>query len=524
MDITRRSLLAAAPAAGIAASTGILAAPARAQVPLTREEHRAIVVGSGFGGGVATLRLAEAGVPVLMLERGREWRAGPNSETFPHANQPDKRMVWHGSMDRIAGQRVDLDPYVGLIDAFVGENMTALAPAGLGGGSLIYQGMSLQPAEHVFNEFLPEALDWRTLDREYYPRVARMLHLAVAPDELIASPTYAPSRVLAENARRAGLPVSKIPMPIDWNFALAELRGEMKPSYTNGDGALGVNNGGKYSVDATYIRAAQATGLAQVETQHEVTDVERAPDGKWVLRVNRTDLTGRVVEQKILTTPTLVMAAGSVHTTRLLVRARDRGYVSDLPEAIGQGWGTNADRIYGWHDPSTPFGAAQGGPVVYGSLNWDDANAAHTVIQASIPPLGMDLRTTTMVGYGVSRDRGHFRYNAARDDAVLHWPAGGDADIQWNHIHPTALKLAGPTGRLIDTNAVHNTTWHALGGVCMGEAADLDGRVYGQRGLYVVDGALLPGNAGACNPSMTIAAVAERALDNIVRNDVGVSI
>ncbi|WP_238072588.1 GMC oxidoreductase, partial [Rhodococcus zopfii] len=54
-----------------------------------------------------------------------------------------------------------------------------------------------------------------------------------------------------------------------------------------------------------------------------------------------------------------------------------------------------------------------------------------------------------------------------------------------------------------------------------GSVCDLDGRVLGQRGLYVLDEALMPGNAAACNPSMTIAAVAERALDNLVARDVG---
>ncbi|MDF2468330.1 MAG: cholesterol oxidase, partial [Rhodococcus erythropolis] len=63
--------------------------------------------------------------------------------------------------------------------------------------------------------------------------------------------------------------------------------------------------------------------------------------------------------------------------------------------------------------------------------------------------------------------------------------------------------------------------WHPLGGACMNSVCDLDGRVLGQRGLYVLDGALLPGNSAACNPSMTIAAVAERALENIVKDDVG---
>lgn len=113
-------------------------------------------MGSGFGGGVSALRLTQAGVPVLMLERGREWKSGPNQDTFPLATKPDKRLLWHGATERVAGQRVEVEPYVGLIDAFAGENMTALAPAGLGGGSLVYQGMSLQPAEHVFNEYLPE--------------------------------------------------------------------------------------------------------------------------------------------------------------------------------------------------------------------------------------------------------------------------------------------------------------------------------------------------------------------------------
>ena len=55
----------------------------------------------------------------------------------------------------------------------------------------------------------------------------------------------------------------------------------------------------------------------------------------------------------------------------------------------------------------------------------------------------------------------------------------------------------------------------------MGSVCDLEGRVLGQRGLYVLDGALMPGNTAACNPSMTIAAVAERALDHLVANDVG---
>ncbi|MBO0854047.1 MAG: cholesterol oxidase, partial [Nocardia sp.] len=319
-------------------------------------------------------------------------------------------------------------------------------------------------------------------------------------------------------------PVSKIPMPIDWNYALAELRGRMKPSYTNGDGALGVNNGGKYSVDVTYIAAAEATGRVTVEPLHHVTDVERAPDGRWRVHVDHIDTAGNVLEQKILTTGTLIMAAGSLNTTRLLVRAVAKGAIPGMPDGLGGNWGTNADRIYSWTCLDDDIEPVQGGPVIYGSLNWADPHKATTVIQASMPPMGMDTRTTTLVGYGVSSARGHFAYDARTDDALLHWPKEGDAAAQNGYIGPLVQRIAGTAGTLFDNNTVFPSTWHALGGATMGTVCDLEGRVHGQRGLYVLDGALLPGNCAACNPSMTIAAVAERALDRLVTHDVGATI
>ncbi|WP_238420360.1 GMC oxidoreductase [Gordonia sp. 'Campus'] len=527
---TRRSFLKAAgavTAAGAAVTAGsasVASASPRRRVRRTREEHRVVIVGSGFGGGVAALRLAQAGVPVLLLERGKRWPTGPNSETFPRASSPDKRMLWHESTPNLFGKPLSVEPYVGLFESVAGANMTALCPAGLGGGSLVYQGMTLQPSEAVFAEHFPNALDWQLMNRVHYPRVARMLGASVAPDSVVRSPQYLAPRQFAKRVRAEGLPLQKIPMPIDWGYAEAELRGEMKPAYTNGDGAIGVNNGGKHSVDVTYIREAEATGLVQVRTLHTVRQVGRRPDGKWALEVERTDQFGNVLEHNELITPTVFMAAGSVNTTKLLVKAQAAGTIRDLPDGLGHGWGTNADRIYTWTSPSIDFGAVQGGPVVFGSPNWSDPKSAFTIIQASLPPLPVYVGTTMMVGFGVSSGRGAITYDSAVGDAVIRWPHEGDSEIQTKHIDRTVRRIAGPDAILTDTNAVFPSTWHALGGANMGTVCDLEGRVKGQRGLYVVDGALMPGNTAACNPSMTIAAVAERALDRIVADDVGVVI
>ncbi|MEW2353135.1 GMC oxidoreductase [Spirillospora sp. NPDC029432] len=522
-EISRRSLLAGTAATGALSVLG--ASPARAarrgSVPVSREERRLVIIGSGFGGGVAALRFAQAGVPSLVLERGLWWRTGPNAETFPHATSPDKRAMWMGLDPELFGIPMPVhDPYTGLLELVKGDGMNIMCAAGVGGGSLVYQGMTLQPSADVFEATMPAGLDYGRMDSVYYPRVAGMLKLRTAPDELIASRTYLPSRIFARNVERAGYELSKIPMPIDWSYALRELKGEMKPSYTNGDCSLGVNNGGKHSVDVTYIAAAQATGLVTVATQHNVTDVAMAGDGRWQVSVDRIATDGTVLEKKIITTKGLVMAAGAAGTTRLLMRAAAKGQIPDMPDGLGSNWGTNGDRIYVWTNFADDFGVPQGGPVVYGSKEWDDPAIANTVIQASLPPLPANLRSTMLVGYGVSEGRGRFVYDSKKDDAVLHWPKGGDAKL-YERLQRRASKIAGPSSVLLDTNAVVPSTWHPLGGASMGTVCDLAGRVRGHRGLYVLDGALMPGTTAACNPSMTIAAVAERAADELVARDAG---
>lgn len=124
----------------------------------------------------------------------------------------------------------------------------------------------------------------------------------------------------------------------------------------------------------------------------------------------------------------------------------------------------------------------------------------------------------------MSRERGTFRYNGLLDEAMLDWRPEGDRAIQQSRIGPRVRAVAGKASVLLDTNAVVPSTRHPMGGANIGDVCDLEGRVLGQDGLYVLDGALLPGSAAACNPSMSIAALAERAMKRIVRRDVGTRI
>lgn len=489
-------------------------------VPVTPEDHRIVIVGSGFGGGVAALRLAEAGMHVTVLEQGVDWGASSRGGSFPRpaSNPLDRRMLWFDSHPTVFGRPVLGGLYPGVLSAFAGDHVMSIAGVGIGGGSLLYQGMSLQPSRELFETHLPHGLDYDEMNEVFYPRVARMLHLATAPDDLINSPNYRVSRVFAKRVRRAGYALEKVPMPIDWAYALGELRGEVPPSITNGDCVFGVNNAGKYSVDKTYLAAARATGRVTVQPLHKVTGIALAPDGRWRVEVDRLDMRGRRAETKILHAAALVLAAGSVNTTRLLVRAKALGHIPDLPDGVGEQWGTNGDRIYVWTSLADSFGGAQGGPVIYCSKDWDVTHQANTLIQASIPPLrGIDIHTTMMVGFGVSQSRGRFTYDERADDAKLSFPRNGDAEI-WSQIHRRAKRIVGRTGFLVDTNRFNNTTWHPLGGAAVGSVCDLEGRVQGHKGLYVLDGALIPGTTAACNPSLTIAAVVERALDRILRD------
>lgn len=529
--IGRRQLLGAA-LFGATAVTGSVAGATTARattssstplssVRVTEQRARAVVVGTGFGGGVTALRLAQAGVSTLVLERGRRWPTGPNATTFCRFATMDNRSAWLTDHSVIPGVDKTWTPYTGVLEAVAGDGMTAMCGAAVGGGSIMYHGMTLQPAREDFAASLPVAAGlYDDLDRWAYPTVARALGISTIPYDVLASDPYASSRLFESTAPDAGLTPFHVPLPIDWSYVRGELYGQYEATYTTSDIAFGVNNGGKHSIDVTYLAQAESTGLVEVAPLHIVRDIALDANQRWVLSVDRIDTGGTVQETKRIVADSVFLNAGSPGTTRLLVKSRAKGLVPDLPDAIGTQWGNNGDRIYAWIGMDGDIGTQQGGPACVGGRA-QDSPIPLTIVHAGSPIQQPGINAMSVIGFGVVEAAGTWTYDADKDDAVLTWPSSGDAALQeLIAARMQALAQAGG-GMMIDTNAEAPSTWHALGGVPMGDAVDLQGRVLGHRGLYVLDGARIPGSTGACNPSMTIAALAEHSMAAIVRQDVG---
>ena len=491
---------------------------------------KAIVIGSGFGGAVAALRLGQAGIETAVLERGRRWTITDptRNATFAVFEKPDGRAEWLTTVTRTPGyDGVPIERYTGLLEAFTLAGIKFVAGAGVGGGSLCYAGILLQPPRELFAQIFPPSVSYDELDQVFFPRVRSVMEIAVIPDDVLNSTDYRHVRAFRDQALKA-FPsdgsvsgfrdgVTKIEMGVDWNVVREEIAGTKVPSLIAAQFWWGNNSGAKRSLDRNYLKDAEATGHVDILPLHNVTGIAPAERGGYAVAVDVIDEQGEVVRRETLTCDHLFLAAGTFGTCKLLMRARARGLLPGLASGLGHGFGNDGDIFLARHKLSENTQPFRGGPGNIAIVNYSNPVMPSVMMPMCLPRFERDFPEHNAIAsfvFSHTRNRGALRYDPATDSLDLDFDRDSDAAAR-----SIVDRLnAANGGELHHTDA--QITGHPLGGAAMGTVCDDAGRVNGYRNLYVVDGALIPGASAAVNPAFLIAGLAERCLDRILATDI----
>jgi cholesterol oxidase len=519
--------------AGASFSAGLAASLTFSNKTIASDDFvEAIVIGSGFGGAIAALRLAQAGVRTLIIERGRRWPITPAQNTFATFDKPDGRASWLNPKTVFQN---DVDVYTGVFETIQENGIIVVNGAAYGGGSHPYNAITYKPKREIFYQvFSPNIVNYDELDSVYYPRVQKMLKASPTPADVLASKYYGKTRFFMENAKKANLPSFLLDLAVDWDVIRQEISGQKVASVINGQCWWGVNSGAKNTLDKNYLLQAEKTGYVNVAILHIVTEIRKVRgEQKYQVVCTEINESGTVIRRKTFTCRYLFLAAGSLGTSKLLVKAKAKGMIPNLNNAIGKYWGTNGDNI----TSRTNLGSSVTG-------NGGTAGAAIELLKGNNPIVVESLElginpdgVHSCLGLGIPKPFGKFQYNPSTDSVGLYWPTRLDnalvakterlfevldASLS-NGLVRHRIKegmVPEPVNGPISTGNDAAISGHPLGGAVMGKACDPYGRVYGNRGLYVVDGALIPGSTACTNPSFTIAALAERCMDNIIAKDI----
>jgi cholesterol oxidase len=486
------------------------------------EESGVLIVGSGFGGSVAALRLAEAGIPSLVLERGRRWEITDAGDTFCSLRRPDQRAAWMSDRTHVGLIRGGLTPYAGLIERVDANALAIMTAAAVGGGSLVYGGILMRVPRAIFHHAMPEWISYDEMETTWYPKVHAALPGQPIPDDVLAHERYLAMRVFIDHAERAGLEPFRVDNAIDWDLVRAELRGEVPPEASIGDYIYGLNSGAKLSLDRTYLARAEATGLCRVRPLHQVRRITRDPDGRYAAEVERIDEHGAMLERLRVRAPALVLAAGSTGTTRLLLRARAEGALPMLPGEVGEGWGNNGQSLTVRGGLTESVGAWQGGPACIFAHDLDNPIGPVTIEHAPAA-FGSECNCLIQPASGVCDELASASWDAESDRVVIDWNDAYSSGARQAAMHTIERLNAASGGEVTEHVGIRGaSTFHPLGGCVIGRATDRSGRIVSYPGLYVLDGSLVPGSTPGANPCLTIAALAERCIDAILREDFGV--
>ncbi|MEV4480742.1 GMC family oxidoreductase [Micromonospora coxensis] len=522
-------------------------------------QYDVVVIGSGFGGSVTALRLAEKGYRVGVLESGRRFA----DDEFPETSWRLRRFLWAPRLGCFGLQRITL---LRSADRKTGGGVLVLSGAGVGGGSLVYANTLYEPLAAFYDDPQWRGItDWRDELARHYDQAKRMLGVTTYPVSTGAD------RAMRAVAERMGVGHTFHATPVGVHIGRPGERvadpyfGGVGPERTGcnhcGSCMTGCRHGAKNTLVKNYLWLAERLGV-QVHPLTTVTAVRPAPGGGYEVHTERTGAWLRKRRQ-VVRAEQVVFAAGALGTQRLLHAMKATGALPALSPRLGELTRTNSEAILG----------ASVGPRQARSRGLDFTEGVaitssfHPDPQTHIEPVrygrgsnAMGLLQSLLVDGGPRRVRRWLGSivrqpaTAARMLSVRRWSERTVIALVMQSVDNslTTRFRRGPFGRRLVSGPGHgapNPTWipagnqavrllaeeiggtpggaltepfnipmtaHILGGAVIG-ASPADGvidpwhRVYGHPGLHVVDGAAVSANLGV-NPSLTITAQAERAM------------
>jgi len=537
-----------------------------------KPHYSVVIVGSGYGGGIAASRLSRAGQQVCVLERGKEFQAGDFPDTFLEGFseiQIDKPQGHKGSR-------------TALYDLRANEDMNVLVGCGLGGGSLINANVSLPAEPRVFEDTKwPKALrdDVNTLLKDGYNRATDMLKPQPYPDHF---PPLLKNQALEKSAQAMNEPFYRPPINVTFEDGVNHVGVHQQACKLCGDCVSGCNHRAKNTIDMNYLPDAHNHG-AEIFTQVSVRYLERE-NNRWVIHYQLLDVGREKFDSPTLfvTADMVILSAGSLGSTEILLRSKAKGL--PLSDNVGQNFTGNGDVWgFGYNNDQAINGIGYGnnppedreavGPCITGII---DARKKPTLndgmviedgaipgamstflpvaLEAAAGLVGKDMDSglmdfakektralesvvrgayhgatyNTQTFLVMAHDDGGGRLHLEDDRLRISWPGVGEQPVFYN----INARLQEATKALGGT-FVMNPIWsrflgrdaiapHPLGGCNMAENAtqgtvNHKGQVFSSTtgtdvydGLYVNDGAVIPRSVGV-NPLLTISALAERA-------------
>ncbi|MFG1950081.1 FAD-dependent oxidoreductase [Micromonospora sp. NPDC048830] len=517
-----------------------------------------LVIGSGFGGGVTALRLAEKGYSVGVLEAGRRFA----DDEFPETSWRLRRFLWAPRLGCYGLQRIDL---LRAADRRAGGGVLVLSGAGVGGGSLVYANTLYEPLDAFYADpQWRDVTDWRAELARHYDQAKRMLGVTTYP---VHTPADRAMRAVAE---RMGVGHTFHPTPVAVHIGRPGQRaadpyfggaGPDRSGCTHcGSCLTGCRHGAKNTLVKNYLWLAERLGV-DVHPLTTVTAVRPADGGGYRVETVRTGAWLR--RCRVFHADQVVLAAGALGTQRLLHRMRAAGALPHLSPRLGELTRTNSEAILGasvtrrraraegmdftagvaitssFHpDPQTHiepvrYGRGSNAMGVLQSLLVD--GGPHRVrrwVATLLRQPGVAARMLTVRDWS-RRTVVALVMQSADNSLTTRWrrglfgrrlaaaPGHGAPNPTWIPAGNQAARLLAeeiggiPGGSLTEPFDIPMTA-HILGGAVIG-VTPADGvidpyhRVHGHPGLHVVDGAAVSANLGV-NPSLTITAQAERAM------------